>query len=164
MGSTGYARFFEQAIEIFGDSEYQCIMTTAGMTIPENVPDNFYIIDYAPGSKIMEKSDLVVCQGGNGTIYQAMSKGVPIIGIPTMHDQEWNLDRVESLGIGIHLSELNFRPAHLEEAVRKILSANSYRRNAEVYKEILKRYNGPYTGAKYIDSFLSLNHYHHTLT
>jgi len=91
MGSTGYARFFEQAIEIFGNSEYQCIMTTAGMVSLSCIPENFYVTDYAPGSKIMEKSDVVVCQGGNGTIYQAMSKGVPIIGIPTMHDQEFNL-------------------------------------------------------------------------
>lgn len=158
MGSTGYAQFFEQAIEIFGDTEYQCIMTTAGMSIPENVPDNFYVTDYAPGSKIMEKSDLVVCQGGNGTIYQAMSKGVPIIGIPTMHDQEWNLDRVEDLGIGIHLSDLKFKPEHLVEAVKKVLSDKTYTENSGVYKEILKQYKGPYNGAKYIDSFLNLNH------
>jgi len=157
MGSTGYARFFKQAIEIFGDSEYQCIMTTAGMTVQANIPDNFYVVDYAPGSKIMEKSDLVVCQGGNGTIYQAMSKGVPIIGIPTMHDQEWNLDRVESLGIGIHLSELKFKPEHLVEAVSTVLSDKTYRKNAHVFEEILKRYNGPFNGAKYIDSFLCLS-------
>ena len=155
MGSTGHTRFFEQAIEIFGDTDYQCIMTTAGMADLYNIPGNFYVVDYAPGSKIMEMSDLVVCQGGNGTIYQAMSQGVPIIGIPTMHDQEWNLDRVESLGIGIHLSELKFKPSDLSKAVEKIISDKSYKENSLQYKNILKEYNGPGKGAQLIDAYLN---------
>jgi UDP:flavonoid glycosyltransferase YjiC (YdhE family) len=154
MGSTGHSRFFEQAIEIFKDSQYQCIMTTAGMSKLTSIPQNFFVVDYAPGSKIMEKSDVVVCQGGNGTIYQAMSKGVPIIGIPTMHDQEFNLDRVVDLGIGIHLSELKFKPAHLVEAVENILTQKSYKENANKYKNILEKYNGPQMGAELIDSYL----------
>ena len=157
MGSTGNPSFFEQAIEIFGNSEYQCIVTTAGMVELTNVPDNFFVVDYAPGSKIMEKSDIVICHGGNGTIYQAMSKGVSIIGIPTMHDQEFNLDRVVDLGIGIHLSELKFKPTHLVTAVEKILSDKSYEENAKYYKNILARYNGPSKGAQLINSFLEKN-------
>ncbi len=157
MGSTGNPSFFEQAIEIYGNSEYQCVMTTAGMVKLTSVPENFFVVDYAPGSKIMEKSDIVVCHGGNGTIYQAMSKGVPIIGIPTMHDQEFNLDRVVDLGIGIHLSELKFKPSHLVAAVEKILSEKSYKENAQRYKNILDGYDGPSKGAQLIDAYLKNN-------
>ena len=154
MGSTGNPSFFEQAIEIFGNTEYQCIVTTAGLIKLNHVPENFFVVDYAPGSKIMEKSDIVVCHGGNGTIYQAMSNGVSIIGIPTMHDQEFNLDRVVDLGIGVHLSELKFKPEHLIEAVEKILSEKSYKENAHYYKNIMAKYNGPSKGAQLIDSYL----------
>ena len=154
MGSTGYARFFDQAIEIFGDSKYQCIMTTAGMAQISAIPSNFYVVDYAPGSEIMKRSDVVVCQGGNGTIYQAMSYGVPIIGIPTMHDQEYNLDRVEALGIGIQLSELKFKPSHLADAVEIILNNEEYRDNARYYMNILSEYNAPQKGAELIADFL----------
>ena len=155
MGSTGYDRFFEQAIEIFGNSEYQCMMTTAGMVNLSYIPENFFITDYAPGSKLMEKSDVVVCQGGNGTIYQAMSKGVPIIGIPTMHDQEFNLDRVVDLGIGIHLSELKFKPSNLVEAVEKVLTHKSYKKNVYKYVKIIEKYDAPRKGAELIDSYLN---------
>ena len=157
MGSTGNPSFFERAIETFGNSKYQCIVTTAGMIELTNVPDNFFVVDYAPGSKIMEKSDIVVCHGGNGTIYQAMSKGVPIIGIPTMHDQEFNLDRVVDLGIGIHLSELKFKRAYLATAVEKIESEKSFKENALHYKNILAGYDGPRKGAELISSFLEKN-------
>jgi UDP:flavonoid glycosyltransferase YjiC (YdhE family) len=155
MGSTGYARFFEQAIELFRDTDYQCVMTTAGMVTLSDVPDNFYVVDYAPGSKIMEKSDVVVCHGGNGTIYQAMAKGTPIIGIPAMHGQEFNLDRVVDLGIGIHLSELKFKPSHLRAAVDQVLADTTYKTNANRYREILSQYNGPRTGADLINRYLN---------
>jgi len=155
MGSTGYSQFFEQAIDIFGNSEYQCVMTTAGLVELSGIPENFFVTDYAPGSKIMEKSNLVVCHGGNGTIYQAMSKGVPIIGIPTMHDQEFNLDRVEELGMGIHLSELKFKPSNLVRAVDEIINNKSYTEKARTYEQILAQYDGPTKGAQLIDSFLN---------
>jgi MGT family glycosyltransferase len=154
MGSTGFARFFKQAVEIFGGTAYQCLMTTAGLVDLPHLPDNFYVVEYAPGSQLMAHSDLVVCHGGNGTIYQAMQAGVPLIGIPTMHDQEFNLDRVVDLGIGIHQSELQFRAEHLVEAVEEILTQTHYRENARVYQEILATYNGPDTGAALIDHFL----------
>src|SRR5690606_2260062 len=97
----------------------------------------------APGSRLLEKSDVIVCHGGNGTIYQAMRQGVPIVGIPTMHDQEFNLDRVEDLGIGIHLSELRFRPEHLKAAVDRILGDSSYRQKTLHFQEVLKSYDAP---------------------
>lgn len=45
MGSSGYPRFFKQAVEIFGSSKYQCIMTTGGMIDFTDIPDNFYVED-----------------------------------------------------------------------------------------------------------------------
>jgi MGT family glycosyltransferase len=143
MGSTGNAAMFEHAVRLFAGTEYQCLMTTAGLTTLRDVPSNFFVVDYAPGSRLLEKSDVVVCHGGNGTIYQAMQQGVPIVGIPTMHDQESNLDRVENLGIGIHLSELRFRPEHLSAAIARILAESSYRENAVRLQEVLRSYDAP---------------------
>lgn len=154
MGSTGFPRFFEQAVEIFGDSEYQCIMTTAGMARFDSLPSNFYCCDFASGTKIREKSTVVVCHGGNGTIYQAMSRSVPVIGIPTMHDQEWNLDRIVDLGMGIHLSELRFKPEHLREAVARVVGDPQFKRAAERQRAEVERYDAPRLGAELIDRFL----------
>jgi UDP:flavonoid glycosyltransferase YjiC (YdhE family) len=155
MGSTGYEQFFEQAVEIFKDSKYQCIMTTAGMANLSCIPENFFVTDYAPGSKIMEKSDVVVCQGGNGTIYQAMSRGLPIIGLPTMLDQVTNLNRVVDLGIGVYLNTHKFKQYQLVKAVEKVLSDKRYKENSHKYRKILERYNAPKKGAELIDFYLN---------
>jgi len=120
----------------------------------KDAPRNFFITDYAPGSKIMQKSDVVICHGGNGTIYQAMSQGVPIIGIPTHFEQEFNMQRVEDLEIGIRLSELEFEPRHLVEAVEKILAEQGYKQMTQRYKKILAYYKGPQKGAQLISDYL----------
>jgi len=154
MGSTGNARFFELAVELFGGSEFQVVMTTAGLVELAAVPDNVFVADYAPGSALMEVADVVVCQGGNGTIYQALRHGVPIVGIPTMHDQEFNLDRVEALDAGVQLSELRFRPEDLVAAVERLLGEPRFREGARRQQEVLERYDGPSMAATAIEEFL----------
>jgi len=114
------------------------------------IPENFIVTDWAPGSSIMKKANVVICHGGNGTIYQAMSQGVPMI-----HDQAFNMQRVEDLGIGIELSELKFQPSHLSCAVERILNERSFKENSLRYKEILEKYDGPRTAAQLIYSFMS---------
>jgi len=155
MGSTGYGRFFDVAIDLFGNTDYQCLVTHAGLTNLSVVPENFFVVDYAPGSKLLEKSDLVVCHGGNGTIYQAMRQGVPIIGIPTMHDQEFNLDRVEAVGVGIHLSEVKFQPQHLADAVERIRTDSAFQQNSRRFQEILSGYDAPTASRDLIHQYLA---------
>jgi len=130
-------------------------MTTAGMASFDSLPDNCWVADYAPGSALMEHADAVVCQGGNGTIYQALSHGVPIVGIPTMHDQEFNLDRVAALGAGIHLSELRFRPEQLLAAVDEVVSEPGYRAAADHQRDVLRTYHGPTRAADAVEELLA---------
>ena len=155
LGSTGDHKFYQTVIDIFGDTEFEVIMTSAGLFSPSEVPENFTIVDFAPGSKILEKSDLIICQGGNGTIYQAMTQGVPIIGIPMMLEQEHNLDRVMDLGVGIKLSGLKFCSEHLLSAVNEILTDDTYKTNSTNYRNILRRYSAPRRGAELIHHYLS---------
>lgn len=49
---------------------------------------------------IMNKIDLAICHGGNGTIYQALSHRVPVLCITSNVDQEWNAQRIDKLGLG----------------------------------------------------------------
>jgi UDP:flavonoid glycosyltransferase YjiC (YdhE family) len=154
MGSTGHAKYLKVAIDHFADSEYQCLMTTGGLWSPPAVPRNFHVCEYAPGSELLRRSFVVVCQGGNGTIYQALQQGVPIIGIATMHDQEFNLQRVTDLGFGIQLSDLKFEPKHLQRAVAEVRQNARYAQAARHYQDILSRANGSVTAARLIEEYL----------
>lgn len=155
MGSTGYKRLFEELVGFFSNKNYQVIMTTGEKIKFPVIPNNFYVQKYLPGSKVMEVTNLCICHGGNGTIYQALSKGVPIIGIPAIHDQSFNMDRVVDLGLGIKLSAGNFKCADLDSAIDEILTNPNYQRNAKRFQKIIERYDAASQGAKIIEEFIS---------
>ncbi len=157
MGSTGDAHMFHQLVDIFKDTNYQCIVTVANITEIHNIPHNFFVEKFLPGGKLMEECsiDLVICHGGNGTIYQAISKGIPLIGIPTMPDQDINLTRVEDLGIGIAVTHLNFKTSLLLDAIEEIRTNPQYRENARKYQAQIESYDPAGKGAELIDTFLN---------
>ncbi len=155
MGSSGDLRYLACALQLFENTEYQCLMTTAGLLRPQKIPPNFIVAEYAPGTRLLEKSDVLICQGGNGTIYQALSRGVPIVGIPSTIDQDFNMDRVISLGVGVLVHERGFSPESMLSAVNQVLTHPIYRQNAQKYRGILEGYHAIQTGAEILNRFMS---------
>ncbi len=97
MGSTGDPKFFFPLIEAFSNMpEFQVVLTT-GRSIDKRelppLPKNIQAYDFLPGSQVAKRARLFICHGGLGTVYQALSQGVPVIGIPFFPDQE-------TMGIG----------------------------------------------------------------
>jgi UDP:flavonoid glycosyltransferase YjiC (YdhE family) len=56
---------------------------------------------------IMDKIDVLICHGGNGTLYQALSHGVPALCITSNFEQEWNVQRIEELGLGASINDIS---------------------------------------------------------
>jgi MGT family glycosyltransferase len=154
MGSTGDTKFFEEAVRVFGNSEYQVLITTGGLAEIPNPPSNVFIAKYAPGDALMAVSDVVVSHGGNGTVYQALSCGVPVIGFPTMFDQEINMRQVEALGIGIQMSNKEYSGPALDKAVRKVLNETRYRERCRQLAARISRMDGRRRAALHIHDFL----------
>jgi MGT family glycosyltransferase len=136
MGSTGDAQFFHEAIRVFGNTEYQILITTGGLAELPQVPKNVYVEKYSPGMDLMRASDVVVSHGGNGTVYQALSCGVPIIGFPSIFDQEMNMQRVCALGAGVRMWRSNYDAVALKKTVEQVLGDSGF---AERCGKIAKR-------------------------
>lgn len=140
MGTTGVSDFFPKIYELLKHSKFSAIVTTGGQSSElENIAGKLYIEDFIDGDLAMEACDLVVCHGGNGTIYQALQHGKPIIGIPTIPDQQFNMRRVEALGLGKVLSWNDFsnKPAFLLELIDSVCSDKSFYEKASEFKERL---------------------------
>lgn len=155
MGSTGDARFFSEAVRVFGGTKYQVLITTAGL--PAQLfsrYDNVFVEELADGDSLMAASQLTITHGGNGTIYQALGQGVPVIGIPTMFDQEINLQRVEALGAGQRLQLRDCRGEVLRSTVERILNTPSYREAAAHLQRRIQTFEGPRAAAQHVDHFL----------
>jgi len=56
---------------------------------------------------ILDKIDIVICHGGNGTIYQALSHGIPVLCITNNFEQEWNSQRIDELELGTSINNIS---------------------------------------------------------
>ena len=158
MGTTGEGNLFSKIYETFKKSDFLSIVTTGSQANHfKTIPGKIYIENYMDGELVLENSDIVVCHGGNGTIYQALSVGKPVIGIPTLPDQDFNMRRVEVLGLGIRIPLKNAlrKPDIIVQKVKFILeNINLFKNNIEAFKKKMEQYSGAEKAAHIIQSFL----------
>ena len=72
-------------------------------------------------SKLLNLTDLVICHGGNGTIYQALSYGIPVLCKTSHLEQAYNADGLERLRLGKLLDDIeseDYLPV-IEEWIQK---------------------------------------------
>ena len=157
MGTTGLGDFFRLSYKLFEDSRYTCVMTTGRQSeLMPAIPGHIYIEEYIDGDLVMEACDAVVCHGGNGTIYQALLHGKPIIGIPTIPDQAYNMRRVEASGVGKSVTWKEFyrNPKILLNAINAVLTNPCFAENARRMQTILKTYQPAKTAADIIERYM----------
>jgi MGT family glycosyltransferase len=156
LGSSGEVDYFRQVRDVFAGTRYQVIMTTGGLVDGvEDLPENIHVMDFAPGLEIMKRSDVVLNHGGNGTIYQAIAAGIPIIGIPAHVDQERNLQRVEALGFGLKLRERTCTGQTILDSVTEVVRNPRYREAAAGLRQAAQKYHGPSHAGELIDRFVT---------
>lgn len=61
--------------------------------------------DFVNLDRLLPFCKLLICHGGNGTIYQGIKHQVQILCLPVHFEQYWNADRIESFGFGQNISQ-----------------------------------------------------------
>lgn len=64
---------------------------------------------------------LFVTQGGLQSTDEAVKAGVPLIGIPMMWDQWYNVNKYEQLKIGLQLDINTFTESTLKKAIETVI-------------------------------------------
>jgi UDP:flavonoid glycosyltransferase YjiC (YdhE family) len=104
MGSSGdWEKIRVFASEKFHDFN---IIMTPSVEIQKNGWFNvqhIYCKDFINVRSIIHKIDILICHGGNGTVYQGLQGNVPVLCIPDIFEQEWNLQGLEAIGLGERL-------------------------------------------------------------
>lgn len=133
MGSTGDQDDLRRILICLRDEGWQ-VMTTTG---PHGqAPPGIFAAAFARGSSLLRRSQLLICHGGSGTIYQAISEGVPIVGVATFHDQEINLERAQKLYWGIALDPIDWKEDDLFDSIRRVLTSEYQTAVAQSKNEI----------------------------
>ncbi len=139
MGSTGAW----QSMVVLNDpvfARYRII--TAGDTQGFLNAPHILSVPFGDAAILFPQTDLVICHGGNGTIYQALAFGLPVLCHPAHFEQEWNVAAIEREGLGKNIAGIN-EPAMLLAVIEKWLAAKNspllreYQDRIAFYKAVL---------------------------
>lgn len=81
-------------------------IVTAGDRLNTVSAPNVIAASFVNIHHVFPYTDLVLCHGGNGTIYQALSYGLPVLCKTTHFEQEWNMEALEKLKLGKCLDDV----------------------------------------------------------
>ncbi len=86
-------------------------------------------VNFVNADDVFPAVDLVICHGGNGTIYQALAHGIPLLCMTAHFEQEWNVTAIQNAGLALSIDDTD--PADLPA----IIETWTERKNLPVYKQ-----------------------------
>ena len=110
------------------------LATTGGQpseSIPTEIPANAYVTSFLPYELILPSVDLLITNGGYGTVNLALAQGIPIVSAGMTEDKEEVSAHVQWAGVGIDLRTNQARAESLRTAVREVLDNPVYRERAK---------------------------------
>lgn len=121
------------AIEALADRDVLVVVSTGGRSVDAlgPLPANVRAASYLPYDKLFPKLDLLVSNGGYGTVQYALAHGVPLVVAGQTEDKIEVTARVGWSGAGINLRTNAAEPAKIAAAVDRVLAEPSFRANAE---------------------------------
>ncbi|CAH1641751.1 unnamed protein product [Spodoptera littoralis] len=101
--------------------------------------DNIKISKWLPQSDLLKhpKIKAFITQGGLQSTDEAITAGVPLIGVPMYGDQWYDVVKYEKLKIGVKLELDTITDEDLENAIHKVIDDDSYRRNIKKLRELM---------------------------
>jgi UDP:flavonoid glycosyltransferase YjiC (YdhE family) len=137
LGSSGRIDLLPNVLDTLEGLGIGAIVSTAGRRFLGRVPRHVWISDYIPGSQAASKANLVICNGGSASVYQAIGAGVPILGIPSNLDQYLMMHYVEQYGAGEMVRAGQASPAAVAETARRILAGSRYKSRVEALQQAM---------------------------
>ena len=162
-GSTGrrdIGAFYREAADLFLPHGYSLLFSSGAQVPASELPpekDVVYVRSFVNGDRAAAAASVVICHGGNGTIYQALRYGTPIIAVPENIDQAIHSQRLNELGAGIHLEKRrirrNLKP--VAAAVKRLFSYPSFNEKAGKLSKEITSMDSPSRAADRIEQLLS---------
>ncbi|MGM5630455.1 glycosyltransferase [Apibacter raozihei] len=146
--------FFDKITNAFKNEK----LTVVVISDPEyfdSIPDNFIIQKQIPQLDLIHLMNAVVCHGGQNTVCESLTYGIPLIVIPIAYDQSYVAGCVVDNNAGIRLKFNRFKAEQLKESVHHILNDKAYKIGAENIKKSFEKSGGVVQGANYLESILN---------
>ncbi len=153
--NNDFDQLIRPAIRALADQDVLVIVTT-GSKNPEEVeidplPPNVRVERFIPYAHLMPHVDLLLTNGGFGSIQIALAHGVPVVAIGKTEEKPEIANRVNYAGVGIGLDVLIPTETQIREAVRTVLSVPAYAARAEAMRYELSGLDAARIGADLLE-------------
>jgi UDP:flavonoid glycosyltransferase YjiC (YdhE family) len=152
LGSSGDAALMPTIAEVLAALPVSVLLATAGAPAPAAWPPNVFAAPYLPGLQASARAQLVICNGGNLTAYQAVAGGAPVLGICGNLDQFLNMQAFERAGAGRTLRADRFSPHDFRRAVDAILGDARCREAAAALQSACAQHGASAAAAKLVEA------------
>lgn len=157
LGSSGQVDVLPVVISAVKSLSIQVLLASAGRFSSKDMPPNVFSCDYLPGDEVSKIADLVICNGGSATAYQALSCGVPVFGIPSNLDQHLTMGAIASAGAGALLRAENVSVDNVMEVVNVLLGDERFRERAMALKANIESYDPATIFREFLENCLLKN-------
>lgn len=140
LGSSGQVSVLPEMIEAIRGLPVYLLLATAGRVQTDNLPENVWTVDYMPGLLAAKNSQLVICNAGSASAYQALSQGVPVLGIASNMDQYLTMSAIARVGAGVLLRAGQAERDSIAASIRQLLGDGAYRVNAQKVAHDFEQY------------------------
>ncbi|KAG5680759.1 hypothetical protein PVAND_010246 [Polypedilum vanderplanki] len=123
----------EAIVKTFGKLKQKIIWKYENDTLPDN-PGNIKISSWLPQRDLIAHKNvkLFITHGGLLGTTEALTEGLPVLGIPIFGDQKMNMVKAEARGYGLHVAYDELNEETFSKALNEILSNPKYKKNAEI--------------------------------
>jgi UDP:flavonoid glycosyltransferase YjiC (YdhE family) len=155
MGSTGNVELLPMLLEALEDAGYVTLVATAGRTAPVERPGKRFTAMFLPGEAAADRAEIVICNGGSATVYQALSRGKPVLGICSNMDQFLTMGCVERAGAGLTVRASTANSRLLADAIARLKTENGFSLSARKVQEEFINYPSSVLFPEAVETFMS---------
>lgn len=138
--------------------EAQLVISLGNSAKPESLPElagSPLVVEYAPQLELLQKATLTITHAGMNTTLESLSNGVPMVAIPIANDQPGIAARIAWAGCGEFVSLKRLSVSKLRSAIERVLTEDSYKKNALRLQEAIKRAGGVKKAADIIEQVVA---------
>jgi zeaxanthin glucosyltransferase len=139
------SRVFENIAQACVGLDAQLVIALGGGSSPESLPElpgTPLVVGYAPQLELLQQATLTITHAGMNTTLESLSNGVPMVAIPITHEQPGVATRIAWTGTGEVIPLAKLSASRLHEAVKRVLTEDSYKQNAVRLQAAIRRAGG----------------------
>lgn len=131
LGSSGALGCWPLLRDTLSGMRVTAVIASAGRELKGPIPENCRMADYLPGGDVLLRAKGCIFNGGAATGYQALSRGVSVLALPSNADQFFFSESVKTAGAGILERPSCTSPSRMEQAVRTLVEDRELSAGAE---------------------------------